>query len=70
MYNITHFINKSKNFFLYKYIFIYLFLKMTTHRLKTQNMVKLKISTNYETRVTVQVQRETMQQTNALCKLI
>ena len=34
---------------------IYLFLKMTTHRLKTQNMVKLEISTNYDTRVTVQV---------------
>ena len=43
---------------------------MTTHRLKTQNMVKLEISTNYDTRVTVQVWRETMQQTNALCKLI
>ena len=43
---------------------------MTTHRLKTQNMVKLEISTNYDTRVTVQVLRETMQQTNALCKLI
>ena len=48
---------------------IYLFLKMTTHRLKTQNMVKLEISTNYDTHVTVQVWRETMQQTNALCNL-
>ena len=34
-----------QNFFQY----FFLFLKMTTHRLKTQNMVKLEISTNYDT---------------------
>ena len=63
MYNVTQ-LCYIKTFFN-----IYLFLKMTTHRLKTQNMVKLEISTNYDTCVTVQVWREMMQQTNALCNL-
>ena len=43
---------------------------MTTHKLKTQNMVKLEISTLYNTRVTVQIWRETMKQTHGLCKCI
>ena len=43
---------------------------MTTHKLRTQNMVKLEISTLYNTRVTVQIWRETMKQTNGLCKSI
>ena len=43
---------------------------MTTHKLKTQNMVKLEISTLYNTCVTVQIWRETMKQTHGLCKCI
>ena len=41
---------------------------MTTHQLKTQKMVKLELSTNYDTRVTVQIWRETIQQTQNICK--
>ena len=41
---------------------------MTKLKLKTQEMVKLEISTNYNAHVTVQIWRETMEQTRNLCK--
>ena len=42
---------------------------MKTCPLRTQKMVKLDISTNYNEHVTVQIWRETMEQTHHLCKL-
>ena len=43
---------------------------MTTHKLKTQDMVKLEISDSYNTRVMVQIWRDTMKQTHGLSKHI
>ena len=54
------------------YRIFFFFLKihqMKTCTLRTQNMVKMDISTNYNEHVTVQIWRETMEQTRHLCKL-
>ena len=43
---------------------------MKTCKLKTQEIVKLDISTNYNTYATVQIWQETMQQTHSLSKFM